>query len=41
MVLTNTTKEAVWLRTLLKEIDFPQVSAMIIFVDNQDCIALI
>jgi len=40
MASANATKEAVWLRTLLKEMDFPQVSATIIFADNQGCIAL-
>ena len=40
MALANATKEAVWLRTLLKEMDFPQISATIIFADNQGCIAL-
>jgi len=36
----NATKEAIWLRTLLKELDFPQVTATIIHADNQECIAL-
>jgi transposase InsO family protein len=37
---SNATKEAIWLRTLLKELDFPQTTATIIFADNQGCIAL-
>ncbi|KAJ3557795.1 hypothetical protein NP233_g11654 [Leucocoprinus birnbaumii] len=36
----NATREAVWLRTLLKELDFPQTDATIIHADNQGCIAL-
>ena len=40
MASENATKEAIWLRTLLKEMDFPQISATIIFADNQGCIAL-
>ena len=34
MALANTTKKAIWLRTLLKEMDFPQVSTTIVFADN-------
>ncbi|KAJ3569220.1 hypothetical protein NP233_g5191 [Leucocoprinus birnbaumii] len=40
MAASNATKEAIWLRTLLKEIDYPQVDATIIHADNQGCIAL-
>ena len=36
----NATKEAIWLRTLLNELDFPQTTATIIHADNQGCIAL-
>jgi len=36
----NTTKEAVWLHTLLIELDFPLTIATVIFADNQGCIAL-
>jgi len=36
----NVTKEAVWLRTLLTELDFPPITATVIFTDNQGCIAL-
>jgi len=36
----NATKEAVWLRTLLTELDFPPTTATVIFADNQGCIAL-
>ena len=40
IALVSTTKKAVWLCTLLKELDFPQITATIIKADNQDCIAL-
>ena len=36
----NATKEAVWLCTLLTELDFPPTTATVIFADNQGCIAL-
>jgi transposase InsO family protein len=36
----NATKEAIWLRTLLQELDIVQSSATIIYSDNQGCIAL-
>jgi len=36
----NVTKEAVWLRTLLTELDFPPTTATVIFANNQGCIAL-
>jgi len=36
----NATKEAIWLRTLLKELDSPQTKATIIHADNQGSIAL-
>jgi len=36
----NATKEAVWLRTLLKEVGYPQHQATIIHADNQGAIAL-
>jgi len=36
----NATKEAVSLRTLLTELDFPPTTATIIHADNQGCIAL-
>jgi len=36
----NATKEAVWLRTLLRELDLPQKKATIIYADNQGSIAL-
>ena len=36
----NTTKEAVWLWTLLWELDLPQKKATIIYTDNQGSIAL-
>ena len=36
----NATKKAVWLHTLLTELDFPPTTATIIFADNQDYIAL-
>ena len=34
MVSANTTKEVIWLRTLLKEMGFLQVTATILFADN-------
>ena len=33
-------KKAVWLYTLLEKLNFPQITAIIINTDNQDCIAL-
>ena len=34
------TREAIWLRTLLEELNFTQTTATIIKADNQGCIAL-
>ena len=39
MALAHTTKEAIWLRTLLAELNFKQ-DTTVIFEDNQSCIAL-
>ena len=39
IVSASTMKEAVWLHTLLEELDFPQITATIINTDNQGCIA--
>ena len=36
----NATKEAVWLRTLLKKVGYPQSQATIVHADNQGAIAL-
>jgi len=36
----NATKEAIWLHTLLTELDFPSTTATMIYADNQGCIAL-
>ena len=36
----NATKEAVWLRTLLKEVSYPQSQVTIVHADNQGVIAL-
>jgi len=36
----SATKKAVWLCTLLEELDFPQITAIIINIDNQDYIIL-
>jgi len=36
----TTTKEAIWLRTLLEELNFTQITATIIKANNQGCIAL-
>jgi len=33
-------KEAVWLHTLLEELDFSQITTTIINTDNQGCIVL-
>ncbi|KXN87171.1 Copia protein, partial [Leucoagaricus sp. SymC.cos] len=40
MASSNAMKEAIWLRTLLGELDYLQVAATIIHTDNQGCIAL-
>ena len=40
VVSANATKEAVWLRTLLKEVSYPQSQATIVHADNQGAIAL-
>src|SRR5271154_1801352 len=40
MALTQATKEAIWLRTLLDELGFKQHDATTLFEDNQSCIAL-
>ena len=37
---SNATREAIWLRTLLSELDFPQVTATIIHSDSAGSIAL-
>jgi len=40
MAASNATKEAIWLRTLLKDLGFTQTQATTIYADNQGCIAL-
>jgi len=40
VALANATKEAIWLHTLLTELDFPPTMATMIHADNQGCIAL-
>jgi len=40
MVASNTTKEAIWLHTLLRDMGFPPTQATTIHADNQACIAL-
>jgi len=40
VVSANATKEAVWLRTLLKEVSYSQSQATIVHADNQGAIAL-
>jgi len=40
VALANTTKEAVWLQTLLKEVSYPQAQATIVHADNQGTMAL-
>lgn len=37
----NTTKEAIWLHTLLSEVNYPQTEATIIHSNNQGSIALL
>ena len=40
MAPSNAIKEAIWLRTLLGELNFLQVSATMIHTNNQSCIVL-
>ena len=40
IALANATKEAIWLHTLLTELDFPPTTATMIYANNQGCIAL-
>jgi len=40
IVSANATKEAVWLCTLLTELNFPPTQAIVIHADNLGCIAL-
>ena len=40
MALSQTTREAIWLRTLLAELNYPQEGATTLFEDNQSAIAL-
>ena len=40
MAASNATKEAIWLRTLLRDMGFPPTQATTIHADNQACIAL-
>jgi hypothetical protein len=40
MAALNATKEAIWLRVLLEDLGFPQVSATTLHADNLGCIAL-
>jgi hypothetical protein len=40
MVASNATKDAIWLRVLLEDLGFPQVSATTLHADNLGCIAL-
>ena len=39
MAASNTTKEAIWLRTLLEDLGHPPVAATILHANNQGCIA--
>jgi len=39
LVCDNTTKKAMWLKILLHELNYPQVSMTVIYVDNQGCTA--
>jgi hypothetical protein len=40
MAASNATKEAIWLRVLLEDLGFPQVSTTTLHADNLGCIAL-
>ena len=40
MAASNAIKEAIWLRTLLRDIGFPPTQATTIHADNQACITL-
>ena len=40
MAAANATREAIWLRILLTDLGYPQVSASIVYGDNQGCISL-
>ncbi|KAJ3474036.1 hypothetical protein NLI96_g12685 [Meripilus lineatus] len=40
MAASHATREAIWLRTLLEDLGYPQVNASVIHADNQGCIAL-
>jgi hypothetical protein len=40
MAVLNATKEAIWLRVLLEDLGFPQVSATTLHADNLGCITL-
>jgi hypothetical protein len=40
MAASNATKEAIWLRILLKDLGFPQVSTTTLHADNLGCISL-
>jgi hypothetical protein len=37
MAASNATKEAIWLRTLLEDLGYPQTKATLIHADNQGC----
>ncbi|THH19984.1 hypothetical protein EUX98_g8666 [Antrodiella citrinella] len=39
LALSHATKESIWLRSLLRELGFPQANPSIIFCDNQSAIA--
>ena len=41
IAFTNATKEAVWLRTFLTELDFFPTQATVIYADNLGCITLV
>ena len=40
VALANATKEAIWLYTLLTELDFSPTIATMIYANNQGCITL-
>lgn len=41
MAFTNAMKEAIWLQQLCKDIYFTKLNQLLIFFNNQHCIALI
>ena len=40
-IVSTNIKEVTWLKTLLEKLNFPQVTTIIIYTNNQRCIILI